>query len=65
MVLAVELVGMDKKGVVKWMIATIIGGLFFLFSQVWEWSHFIHGSQFGKIELSDGSSYCSRRFWGD
>lgn len=56
MVLAVEAGHrMDKKGVVKWMIATIIGGLFFLFSQVWEWSHFIHGSQFGKIELSDGS----------
>ena len=56
MVLAVEAGHrMDKKGVVKWMIATIIGGLFFLLSQVWEWSHFIHGSQFGKIELSDGS----------
>ena len=56
MVLAVEAGHrMDKKGVIKWMIATIIGGFFFLFSQVWEWSHFIHGSQFGKIELSDGS----------
>ena len=56
MVLAVEAGHrMDKKGVVKWMIATIIGGLFFLLSQVWEWSHFIHGSEFGKIELSDGS----------
>ena len=50
MVLAVEAGHrMDKKGVVKWMIATIIGGLFFLLSQVWEWSHFIHGSEFGKI----------------
>ncbi|MDG1841575.1 MAG: cytochrome c oxidase subunit 3 [Crocinitomicaceae bacterium] len=56
MVLAVEAGHrMDKKGVVKWMIATIVGGLFFLFSQVWEWTHFIHGSEFGKIELSDGS----------
>jgi cytochrome c oxidase subunit 3 len=56
MVLAVEAGHrMDKKGVVKWMIATIIGGFFFLGSQAWEWSHFIHGSEFGKVELSDGS----------
>jgi cytochrome c oxidase subunit III len=56
MVLAVEAGHrMDKKGVVKWMIATIIGGFFFVGSQAWEWSHFIHGSAFGKIELEDGS----------
>ncbi|MFT5778920.1 MAG: cytochrome c oxidase subunit 3 [Crocinitomicaceae bacterium] len=56
MVLAVEAGHrMDKKGVVKWMIATIIGGFFFVGSQAWEWSHFIHGSEFGKIELADGS----------
>ncbi len=34
----------DKSGVVKWLGATIIGGAFFLGSQAWEWSHFIHGS---------------------
>ncbi|MBI1836152.1 MAG: cytochrome c oxidase subunit 3 [Flavobacteriia bacterium] len=56
MVLAVEAGHrMDKKGVVKWMIATIIGGFFFVGSQAWEWSHFIHGSEFGKVELADGS----------
>lgn len=56
MVLAVEAGHrMDKKGVIKWMIATIIGGFFFVGSQAWEWSHFIHGSEFGKIELADGS----------
>lgn len=56
MVLAVEAGHrMDKKGVIRWMIATIIGGFFFLGSQAWEWSHFIHGSAFGKVELSDGS----------
>lgn len=56
MVLAVEAGHrMDKKGVVKWMIATVIGGFFFLGSQAWEWSHFIHGTEFGKIELADGS----------
>lgn len=56
MVLAVEAGHrMDRKGVTKWMIATIIGGFFFVGSQAWEWSHFIHGSHFGKIELADGS----------
>ena len=56
MVLAVEAGHrMDKKGVIKWMIATIIGGFFFVGSQAWEWSHFIHGSEFGKVELADGS----------
>jgi cytochrome c oxidase subunit 3 len=57
MVLAVEAGHrMDKKGVVKWMLATIIGGFFFLGSQAWEWSHFIHGTEFGRVALSDGSS---------
>ncbi|MBL4863077.1 MAG: cytochrome c oxidase subunit 3 [Crocinitomicaceae bacterium] len=56
MVLAVEAGHrMDKKGVVKWLLLTVIGGFFFLGSQAWEWSHFIHGSDFGKIELADGS----------
>ena len=56
MVLAVEAGHrMDRKGVTNWMIATIIGGFFFVGSQAWEWSHFIHGSEFGKIELADGS----------
>ena len=56
MVLAVEAGHrMDKRGVIKWMIATIIGGFFFVGSQAWEWSHFIHGSHFGKVELADGS----------
>jgi cytochrome c oxidase subunit III len=45
MVLAVEAGHrMDKKGVVKWLGLTVLGGLFFLSSQAWEWSHFIHGS---------------------
>jgi len=55
MVLAVEAGHrMDKKGVMKWMIATIIGGFFFLGSQAWEWSHFIHGSHFGSVEIQSG-----------
>src|SRR5690554_5572885 len=56
MVLAVEAGHrMDKKGVTKWMLATIVGGLIFLGSQAWEWTHFIHGTKFGRVELSDGS----------
>ena len=66
MVLAVEAGHrMDKKGVIKWMIATIIGGFFFLGSQAWEWSHFIHGSEFGKVELADGSKAIVRGHFGE
>ena len=56
MVLAVEAGHrMDRKGVTKWMLATIVGGFFFLGSQAWEWSHFIHGSELGRVQLHDGS----------
>lgn len=66
MVLAVEAGHrMDKKGVMKWMIATIIGGFFFLGSQAWEWSHFIHGSEFGAIEMNDGSRALVRGHMGE
>lgn len=66
MVLAVEAGHrMDKKGVTQWMIATIIGGFFFLSSQAWEWSHFIHGSEFGKIELADGSQAIVKGHFGE
>lgn len=45
MVLAVEAGHRnDKKGVIKWLGLTVIGGFFFVGSQAWEWSHFIHGS---------------------
>jgi cytochrome c oxidase subunit 3 len=66
MVLAVEAGHrMDKRGVIKWMIATIIGGFFFVGSQAWEWSHFIHGSAFGKVELADGSQATVHGDFGD
>ena len=53
MVLAVEAGHRnDKKGVVKWLGYTIIGGFFFLGSQAWEWSHFIHGSG-GAYQLAE------------
>jgi cytochrome c oxidase subunit 3 len=48
MVLAVEAGHrMDKNGVIKWMIFTIIGGFIFLGSQAYEWYHFIHGTEHG------------------
>lgn len=57
MVLAVEAGHrMDKKGVIKWMFLTVLGGFFFLGSQAWEWSHFIHGGG-GYITTADGAKY--------
>jgi cytochrome c oxidase subunit 3 len=57
MVLAVEAGHrMDKKGVIKWMFLTVLGGAFFVGSQAWEWSHFIHGGG-GSITTADGSKY--------
>lgn len=48
MVLAVEAGHRkDKADVEKYMLWTIIGGLTFLASQAWEWTHFIHGSENG------------------
>ncbi len=44
MVLAVEAGHrMDRKGVIKWLMLTVVGGLIFLGSQVWEWKTFIAG----------------------
>ena len=54
MVLAVEAGHrMDKKGVVKWLFLTVLGGAFFLGSQAFEWAHFIHGSH-ARVTLADG-----------
>ena len=48
MVLAVEAGHrLDKKGVIKWLGLTVVGGFFFVSSQAWEWAHFIHGSHDG------------------
>lgn len=32
----------DRKGVIKWMLWTIIGGIAFLACQAWEWTHLAH-----------------------
>ena len=55
MVLAVEAAHrLDKKGVIKWLLLTVIGGFFFVGSHAWEWYHFIHGTHFGSILTSQG-----------
>jgi cytochrome c oxidase subunit 3 len=46
----------DRRGVMKWMAWTIVGGLAFLLCQAWEWHHLITGEHAvladGKIELT-------------
>ncbi|MGA0556142.1 cytochrome c oxidase subunit 3 [Larkinella sp. VNQ87] len=57
MVLAVEAGHrMDRAAVEKYMLWTILGGLTFLGSQAWEWTHFIHGTDEGTVirEVVDG-----------
>ena len=50
MVLAVEAGHRNnKRQVLIWMFATIIGGLMFVGSQAWEWSNFIKGSDHGSV----------------
>jgi cytochrome c oxidase subunit 3 len=40
---------MNKRGVVKWMAWTIVGGLAFLGCQAWEWTHLFHqGAWWGR-----------------
>ena len=57
MVLAVEAgERMDRKGVEKWMLWTLLGGIAFLSCQAWEWSHFITGTDMGS-RLLDGSIF--------
>lgn len=54
MVLAVDAGHHLKKGKVTfYMLLTIIGGLIFLGSQAWEWTHFIGGEN-GAVQLQDG-----------
>jgi cytochrome c oxidase subunit 3 len=54
MVMAVEAGHRNNKAqVIKWLLLTVVGGVFFLASQAWEWSHFIHGTEEG-LTLSSG-----------
>jgi cytochrome c oxidase subunit 3 len=49
----------DRKGVVKWMFWTILGGIAFLGCQAWEWTHLHHeGAWWGSNPFTnyDGSA---------
>ena len=49
---------MNKRGVVKWLAWTIVGGLAFLGCQAWEWTHlYEHGAWWGHNPFpnADGS----------
>jgi cytochrome c oxidase subunit 3 len=47
----------NKKLVIRWLFATVIGGFIFVGSQAWEWSHFIHGSHHGAVLTEQGWAY--------
>ena len=57
---------MDKKGVQKYMLLTILGGLAFLGCQAWEWTHLITGYHEVLIDgkLSTLSTTVSHNPWG-
>lgn len=41
----------DKQGVIKWLFWTVAGGLVFLSSQAWEWTHLFHsGAWWGSFD---------------
>ena len=51
---------MDKKGVVKNLILTIIGGLAFLSCQAWEWTHLYNeGAWWGRNPFPNGDGTIS------
>jgi cytochrome c oxidase subunit III len=67
MVLAVEAGHrMDRKGVEKWMLWTIVGGFAFLGCQAWEWTHFIVGTGEATMgfNLVDGVLVQNREIFG-
>jgi len=59
----------DRKGVMKWMFFTIIGGIAFLSCQAWEWSHLHHqgawwgSNPFNNIDGSAASTNFSNFFF--
>jgi len=57
---------MDKKGVIKWMAWTIVGGLAFLGCQAWEWTHLITGHHPVLIDgvVQEIGTTVSRNPWG-
>jgi cytochrome c oxidase subunit 3 len=56
----------DKKGVIKWMVWTIIGGIAFLSCQAWEWTHLITGDHLVLIngEVKELGTTVTMNPWG-
>ena len=51
---------MNKKGVVKWLAWTIVGGFAFLGCQAWEWNHLYHeGAWWGLNPFSNADGTAS------
>jgi cytochrome c oxidase subunit 3 len=54
----------DRKGVIKWLLFTIIGGICFLSCQAWEWTHLNHqGAWWGSF--IDASPDSFKHFFSD
>lgn len=48
----------DRKGVQKWLLITIIGGITFLSCQAWEWTHLFHeGAWWGAFTNAELHSF--------
>jgi cytochrome c oxidase subunit III len=57
---------MDKKGVQKYMLLTILGGIAFLACQAWEWTHLITGYHDVLVDgkITQLSTTVSNNPWG-
>jgi cytochrome c oxidase subunit III len=57
---------MDKKGVQKYMLWTILGGIAFLACQAWEWTHLITGYHEVLVDgkITELSTTVSNNPWG-
>lgn len=63
MVLAVEAGHrMDRKGVIKWLALTVVGGAIFLGSQAWEWATFIAGPDGDISTWADNATLTSNAY---
>ncbi len=56
----------DRKGVIKWLLFTIIGGISFLACQAWEWTHLHHQGAWWGAFTDPGMSLSSiQHFFSD
>lgn len=53
----------DKKGVIKWLLWTIIGGIAFLGCQAWEWTHLNHAGAWWGSFTADGMAVDSYKHY--